>query len=470
MKTKKVSYLGPYGSFSHEAAISRFPNAEMIEKPDITAVFNSVFMEEADFGVLPVENSTEGIISLTYHLLVEQKSLAKVKIVGEIYHPIHHNLAAVKEVSLGDIKFIHTKQEAWEQCRLYSRNLSPNVTFIPELSTSEAAAKVASSNDPTRACISSMTAIKHYKLTPIAKSIQDIKDNTTRFLILGLKSPTISKNQKQAPYKISFGMILQDRIGAIADAFSYLAKKRVDVRSVKISPVRAPEALEWKDWFFVDVLTMGQYTDSVIKEIENLKSEKALVLYLLILGYYPSGRDEDKPSLLPYIREIDRLGTLSLEEIVASGEGQSIEFKSTLRWNIREKKKDNNLESAVVKTIAGFMNAQGGILLIGVDDTGNIIGLENDYNVLHKPSKDGFEQHIRNLCERDIGRELGQLINIRFLSRSGKEICVVTIQPSPRPVWIREKGEEEFYLRIGNRTSPLSKREIAEYIRMRWSY
>jgi predicted HTH transcriptional regulator len=95
------------------------------------------------------------------------------------------------------------------------------------------------------------------------------------------------------------------------------------------------------------------------------------------------------------------------------------------------------------------------------------VGLENDYKVLHKPSKDGFEQHLRNICESNIGKELGQLIDIRFLARGGKEICVVTVQPSPRPVWIREKGEEEFYLRIGNRNPPLGKRELAEYIRMR---
>jgi prephenate dehydratase len=463
---KKVSFLGTMGSFSHEAALSKFQKHILVPKLSFNDVFDSVFGEEVDYGVLPVENSAEGIIPLTYHLLVEQGGSPKVKIVGEIYLPIHHCLATVEEVRFEDIRIVHTKPEAWEQCRVWvSRNLPANITFVPEPSTARAAEVVAQSKKKELACIASVTSVIQNRLVPLARSIQDIKSNTTRFLVLGRKSPRIQTGKK--PYKATFGMVLHDRIGAIADSFSELAKGKVNVRSVKISPVRAKEALEWRDWFFVDVLTDGKNLEEALSNIQKLKLNRELILSLILLGYYPSGADGAAPQPPPP-PEVERLFGLSLEDLISAGEGQFLELKSSLRWDTQGNKKDPSLEFAVVKTVAGFMNAQGGNLLIGVNDKGEVLGLDSDYKTLHKPSKDGFELHLRNTIDSFIGGDLGNLVEVRFFAREGKEICLVNVHPSSRPVWIEKSGEEEFFIRSGNRTRPLGKREITEYIKLRW--
>ena len=86
-----------------------------------------------------------------------------------------------------------------------------------------------------------------------------------------------------------------------------------------------------------------------------------------------------------------------IRELIAAGENQQVEFKSTLRWDLRQFKPNKALEDVIAKTIAGFMNTQGGHLIIGIDDEGSILGLEQDYGTLKKPGKDGFEQYIMQL-------------------------------------------------------------------------
>ena len=145
-----------------------------------------------------------------------------------------------------------------------------------------------------------------------------------------------------------------------------------------------------------------------------------------------------------------------------------MEFKATLRWNLQERKKDRAMESAVLKTIAGFMNSDGGWLLVGVGDDGEIVGLESDYATLKKPNRDGLELHLRNAARSALGADLARLISVHFFSEQGKDVCAVMIPPSPRPVWLTEEGKEEFYVRIGNQTPPLSKRETADHIQRQW--
>jgi len=469
MVDKIISYLGPIGSFSYEAALAAFPKAQLTVKSTFTDVFNSVSQNSANLGILPVENSTEGIIPLTYHLLVEQNDLDRINIIGEIYHPIVHNLAGIDVVKLKDIKSIHTKPEVWEQCRNWvQRNLSSEVEFVAESSSSKAAEIVAGLKDNSHACISSATAINHYGLKLIEDSIQDNKKNSTRFLVLSKRCPPVTKSKKQLHFKITFGVVLQDRIGAIAKVFTFLAQRGIDVRSVKISPVRDSIILSWRDWFFIDVLTNTEYLKHVLNEINRLKEDRDLILALKILGSYCCNQKDIPLPASPIMPAIEKISSLTLEGIIAAGEGKYTEFKSSLRWNFRENKKDQELEMAVIKTIAGFMNSQGGVLLIGIDDCGNVLGLENDYKSIQKPSKDGFEQHLRNKCESEIGELSGQIIEFEFLSKENKDICKVTVQRSPRPVWVKEKGNDEFFLRAGNRTIPLPIRETAEYIHTRW--
>jgi len=476
-RKETVVYLGPEGSFSHEAATRKFLGREMVPKDTLEDVFAAVFGKYADYAVLPVENSTEGIVSLTYHMLVEQGTQPKVKICGEIYHPIEHNLAAISLIALDAVKVIHTKEEAWGQCRTWiNRNLSKDVKFVAESSTSHAAKVVATLKNPEHVAIASSLAIQIYGLTSIAESIQDLKANTTRFFILKRK-PWRRTRSKKHPPKITFGMVLQDRIGAIPDAFSMLSENQIDVRSVKVSPVRAIEIFEWKDWFFVDVVSPDNNPNMILSTLNLMRQKTDLIYTIRELGCYASAYPKAPPSRAPIpppafptlSNDTEKLGSLSLDELIAMGEGPNVEFKSSLRWNYKELKKDTNLELSVAKTVAGFMNARGGVLLIGIDDNGNILGLAEDYGTLKKPSRDGFQLHLRNVIESMAeGRHLGHLLEVKFFSRDDKEICLIAVKPSPAPIWIKYGQEPEFYVRSGNQTKPLNKKETTEYVKWRW--
>jgi len=267
-------------------------------------------------------------------------------------------------------------------------------------------------------------------------------------------------------------------VGAITDAFAVVAGKAVNVRSVKVAPVLASQLMTWKDWFFVDMVVprIKKEAQALVHDLEaDLRSREGLVLEVRRLGLYgnsePDGLTEER-----YLRARGVLvgpgaegAAQSVEKLIAEGEGPQQEFKSTLRWSLTEEKKDRAVEAAVLKTIAAFLNTTtGGWLLIGVADDQQILGLDLDYATLKKPDRDGFELHLRNIVRSAFGADVARLLNVRFFSVREKDVCAVMIPRSPRPVWVTERGEEEFYVRIGNQSLPLSNRETAEYIQTHW--
>jgi predicted HTH transcriptional regulator len=134
------------------------------------------------------------------------------------------------------------------------------------------------------------------------------------------------------------------------------------------------------------------------------------------------------------------------------------------------------MEEAILKTVTAFLNSDGGILLIGVDDDGNILGLQNDYQTLKKKDRDGFELWLMgDLLLKSLGNDLAPQISVSFGIIETKEVCNVTVQPSPRPSFceIKNKGglsEECFFIRAGNQTKHLTKpSEIINYTQTRWS-
>jgi predicted HTH transcriptional regulator len=157
-----------------------------------------------------------------------------------------------------------------------------------------------------------------------------------------------------------------------------------------------------------------------------------------------------------------------LAGILLAGEGPRIEFKSTLRWDVHEGRKNAELEKATVKTVAGFLNAEGGTLLLGVGDDGSAVGLENDYSTLQKANRDGFGLHLTSLVLERLGKDLAPCIALTFHRLSEKDVCRVEVRPSPRPVVLAESGTEVLYLRTGNSTRPLSVSELLAYEKRRW--
>ncbi len=155
--------------------------------------------------------------------------------------------------------------------------------------------------------------------------------------------------------------------------------------------------------------------------------------------------------------------------LIAQGESADLEFKSSVRWDFRQNKVNRDLSSVIVKTVAAFLNSEkGGTLLIGVADSGEIIGLEHDYMTLHRRDRDGFQASLFTLVLDSCGKDLGNLILIDFHEVQGKDVCRVVAKPAHRPVYVREKDDEQLYVRMGNSSRPLSMREAVDYCKMRW--
>ena len=158
------------------------------------------------------------------------------------------------------------------------------------------------------------------------------------------------------------------------------------------------------------------------------------------------------------------------EELIRRGESKTLEFKSTLRWNLKTDKRDDKvITHAVIKTIAAFLNTEGGDLLIGVADDGAVVGIERD----GLANDDEFMRHLAQVVRNALGDPAGTCIDPRTQVVDGKTVCVVSCQRSPEPVFLRWKGTEaagngDFFVRSGPGTVKLSPESAAEYVRTRF--
>ena len=163
---------------------------------------------------------------------------------------------------------------------------------------------------------------------------------------------------------------------------------------------------------------------------------------------------------------MDEHGVLHLIE---GGENQGLEFKSSLRWDINQQRVNKALEDAVVKTLAGFLNTGGGALLIGVDNSGEVVGLTSDYGSLKGHNRDAFELHIQQLVARDLGEAVSaSYLTVNFHEIDGNDICQVTVEPSDEPVYVERSNQAFFYLRNGNLTRDIPVDETVKYVQLHW--
>ena len=160
-----------------------------------------------------------------------------------------------------------------------------------------------------------------------------------------------------------------------------------------------------------------------------------------------------------------RLLYRDIAEIIADGENEKVEFKSSIRYDYLRKVTNRDLELVIAKTIVGFMNTKGGKLIIGVDDDGNTLGLENDYKTLKHKNKDGYERAIFRIISTQLGHEACFSNHISFYVINEKNICVVDIEPSKEPVYVNDGTSTTFYVRTGNATYPLTVKETVDYLK-----
>jgi hypothetical protein len=157
-----------------------------------------------------------------------------------------------------------------------------------------------------------------------------------------------------------------------------------------------------------------------------------------------------------------------LQTLIAQGESAELEFKSSFRWDLRENKLNRVLEGVILKTLAGYMNGQGGTLLIGVADDGAIVGLENDYKTLKKHDRDGFEQALMTAVATKLGGDACHSVQIVFHSVDAKDVCRVMVAPMQRPVYVKDGDTPKLYVRTGALTRELNVQEAIDYTSTRW--
>ena len=153
---------------------------------------------------------------------------------------------------------------------------------------------------------------------------------------------------------------------------------------------------------------------------------------------------------------------------IAQGESATLEFKSTFRWDLREGHINRSLENVVMKTLAGYMNSQGGTLLMGVADDGAILGLDHDYSALKKPGRDGFEQLLMTSIASKLGADACQTVQTVFHSVEGRDVCRVIVSPAHRPVYVKDGETPKLYVRTGVSTRELNVQEAINYTATRW--
>ena len=181
------------------------------------------------------------------------------------------------------------------------------------------------------------------------------------------------------------------------------------------------------------------------------------------LVYNPKNVDNIQDDLSKLLESIGRLGIVDkIKSEIRTGEGKHLEFKQTLSLCMREKQKKDYVEHAILKTLCGFMNTDGGVLLVGVDDDGLIVGVDREMKMLYKSSRDEYFKKIRNLVDANLGIENSSFIDWKLHDVDEKSVLRFEVRQSTRPVFLKKS---EFYIRTNPATDKLDGEEMITYIR-----
>jgi len=265
----KITYLGPPFTFTHLASLKKFGSSVgYIACNSITDIFVEVERGRADYGVAPIENSIEGAVNHTFDMLID----SQLKICSEIYLRISHNLLS-RDGGLKNLKKVYSNPQVFGQCRLWLESNMAGAELIEVPSTAKAAEIIR--NQKGSAAIGSLMAARKYGLKVLAKSIEDVADNTTRFLVIGKTRALPTKEDKTS---IMFSV--KDKVGALHDILTPFKRNKINLTKIESRPSKKRP---WEYYFFVDL--EGHHQDKRVKKaISELNDE---CLYLKILGSYP---------------------------------------------------------------------------------------------------------------------------------------------------------------------------------------
>lgn len=267
---QRVAYLGPRATFTHLACIQKFgASAQYVPVNSIKDVFNEVERGRANFGVVPIENSTEGVVNHTLDMFIDSNLL----IYGEILQEVSHHLLS-KADRMEDVKQIYSHPHAIAQCRQWLETNLPHVPVSEVPSTARAAELCA--DDPTSAAIASELAGQLYGLKVLKARIEDNINNFTRFLVLAQKPP-----ERTGRDKTSVMLSVKDKVGALYDLLRPFASYGLNMTKIESRPSRRKA---WEYIFFVDV--EGHVDEEPVKKA--LEEIKGRCLFMKILGSYPA--------------------------------------------------------------------------------------------------------------------------------------------------------------------------------------
>ena len=269
-----VAYLGPVGTYSHSAAIKQFGRSTTVRpQPSIQDVFHQVETENAHYGVVPVENSTEGAVNQTLDCFID----SELRVCGEVNLPIHHALMAQRGVKIESIQKIYSHEQSLAQCRNWLREHISDVPTQAVVSNAEAA-RLASLEENV-AAIAGELAADQFQLDLLHSNIEDQASNATRFFVLGKQNVPPSGSDKT-----SLLVNTANRSGALVEVLSPFQRHGISLTRVVTRPARSGN---WSYVFFIDFDGHAE-DDSVASVLEEVRS----VAYdLKILGSYPRAFD-----------------------------------------------------------------------------------------------------------------------------------------------------------------------------------
>jgi chorismate mutase / prephenate dehydratase len=267
----RVAYLGPEGTFSEQAVRKHFGRAvEALPAASVDEAFRRCESGATQFTVVPVENSTEGVVGRTLDLLL----VTPLRICAEIELRVQQSLLS-KENALKKVKRIYSHSQSLAQCNAWLAQHLPGAEKVPVASNAEAAQRAA--KEKGAAAIAGEAAAERYGLAALARAIEDSPNNTTRFLVLGNLDPGPTGNDRT-----SLVMSAENRPGAVHALLTPLAEHRVSMTRIESRPSRARGSL-WEYVFFIDI--EGHQKDEKVAAALAGLGQKAP--FLKILGSYP---------------------------------------------------------------------------------------------------------------------------------------------------------------------------------------
>ena len=265
-----VAYLGPPGTFSERAAVRHFGQGGVtMPCASIDDVYRSVESEAADFGVVPVENSTEGAVGRSLDLMPQ----TPLKICGEVLIRIHHHLMASDIAQFPAIQRVFSHGQSLAQCHEWLNTYLPHAERVAVASNAEAARRA--SLEPFSAAVAGEMAANHYQLTILASNIEDEPNNTTRFLVLGNYEPRATGKDKT-----SLVLSAANRAGAVYEMLTPFAQRGVSMSRFESRPSKLAV---WDYLFFVDI--DGHQDDANVADA--LVELRKIAGYVKVLGSYP---------------------------------------------------------------------------------------------------------------------------------------------------------------------------------------